>query len=92
MFSQLNTKRIHHIANFDKSGVFSLGLVTLNIIYEVFKLKINTPEFRSQMSQEDLDNLILTIQFDQIYSKQAGSVDAEYLGTVYYIISVFCTK
>lgn len=86
MFSQLNIKRIHHVENYDKSSVFSLGLITLSIIYEVFKVKINTPEFKNQLDEEDLQNLILDIEFDVIYNKEAGIVDSEYLGI--FVISV----
>lgn len=80
MFSQLNQKGIHHIQDYNKSAVFSLGLVTLAIIYQVFKAKINTPAFKSQMTQSELDDLIFDIEFDLIYNKEAGSVDADYLG------------
>ena len=80
MFSQLNRKGIHHVQDYDKSSVFSLGLVTLSIIYRVFKAKINSPEFKNQMTQEELDELILDIEFDLIYNKEAGSVDGDYLG------------
>ena len=81
MFSQLNQKGIHHVQDYNKSSIFSLGLVTLSVIYQVFKAKINTPEFKSQLTQEELDELIFDIEFDLIYNKEAGSVDSDYLGT-----------
>lgn len=80
MFSQLNMKGIHHVQDYDKSAVFSLGLVILSVIYQVFKVKINSPEFKNQMTQEELDELIFDIEFDLIYNKEAGSVDSDYLG------------
>lgn len=79
MFSQLNRKGIHHVQDYDKSAVFSLGLVILSVIYQVFKVKINSPQFKNQMSQEELDELIFDIEFDLIYNKEAGSVDSDYL-------------
>jgi transcription antitermination factor NusA-like protein len=79
MFSQLNQKGIHHVQDYNKSAVFSLGLVTLTIIYQVFKAKINNPEFKNQMTKSELDELIFEIEFDLIYNKEAGSVDSDYL-------------
>lgn len=93
MYSQLNSKGIHHIQDYDKSGVFSLGLVTLSLIYEVFKSKINSPEFKNQLSPEDLQELILEIDFDLLYNREAGSVDSEYLSIIlFFIIFIFIKK
>lgn len=86
MFSQLNMKGIHHIQDYDKSAVFSLGLVILSVIYQVFKVKINSPEFKNQLSQEELDELIFDIEFDLIYNKEAGSVDSDYLSTLFFFL------
>lgn len=87
MYSQLNSKGLLHIQDYDKSGVFSLGLVTLSLIYEVFKSKINSPEFRNQLTPEDLQELILEIDFDLLYNREAGSVDSEYLSTAFNLYS-----
>lgn len=80
VFSQLNRKGIHYVQDPDKSAVFSLGLVTLSVIYQVFRAKIDTPEFKNQLSPEELDELIFDVEFDLVYNREAGSVDADYLG------------
>ena len=56
-----------------------MGLITLSIVYEVFKAKINTPEFKAQLTEEDLHNLILDIEFDILYDKHQFKIEFEYL-------------
>lgn len=45
----------------------------------MFKTKINSPEFKAQLTEEDLKSLILDIEFDMLYDKHQFKIDFEYL-------------
>lgn len=75
----MNRKSGKKVTDEEKSAIFSLGLITLNIIYEIFKTKISSPEFRSQLTENELQSLILDIEFDLLYDKHSFSIDFDYL-------------